>query len=130
MKTLFTDLELLETIHKLYEKDYLNYDGLPSSNGKTNDLKNEVPIKLEDVASELKTDTNIIEHRLIQNLNNKYVYETREERVLLFYSNGSRINYPYLCAILAKLQDDNKKIENTFNVACFSLFVAIIALAL
>lgn len=127
MNTLFTDLELLKTIHKLYYDEY--YEMISCG---VYDLIKGVTIDLDRIAEDIGSNKHLIQDRLSNHLNIKY---KESHKRLLYSENGisnapHTINFTHLCSILAKLQDDNKKIENTFNLACFSLFVAIISLAL
>jgi hypothetical protein len=141
MKRVPTDREILEVIHARY---YAKYTEVSSSlDAQASDNKIYMPVDLAAVAAELGVDGNIVFGRLYYYLDRKYAYRTQPESsekegawVHLFWlrfgspQGNHWINFPVLASVLASLQEDNRRVKWTRNIAIGSLAVSVAALAL
>lgn len=121
MKTLFTDLELLKTIHELYYDEYYNMISCG-----VYDLTEGVTIDLDKIAKDIGSNKHLIQDRLSNHLNIKH---KESHKRLLYSENGisnapHTINFTHLCSILAKLQDDDKEIKTANRNANISILIA------
>jgi hypothetical protein len=141
MKRVPTDREILEVIYARY---YAKYTEVSSGlDIQASDNKIYLPVDLAAVATELGVDGNIVFGRLYYYLDRKYAYQTQgtsEKKgawVHLFWlrfdspQQGNHwINFPVLASVLASLQEDDRRVKWTRNIAIGSLAVSVVALAL
>ncbi|MFA4993866.1 MAG: hypothetical protein WC521_00980 [Bdellovibrionales bacterium] len=121
----FSDYFLLNTIQKMYEGDYINRD-----NNKTAFY---IRIDCEVIAKFMNVDPEMVFQRLYYHLNKKYGYTENDKTKVEFFAfeiGGVRhcINYPYLCAVLATMEDDQKELRNTKRLAWASLVISILGI--
>lgn len=121
----FTDLELLNTVQSLYESDFVK-----GRNDKTHFY---IPIDCKYVAQEMKVDAEMVFQRLNFHLNKKYSYKQDDGSKVEFFAfevGGVKhcINYPYLCAILAQMEDDQKELRHTKIIAIIAIVISVIGL--
>ncbi|MGE3769466.1 MAG: hypothetical protein AB7G06_00750 [Bdellovibrionales bacterium] len=124
-KLCFTDLELLTALQSLYENDFIS-----NRNDKTRFY---VPIDCERVAQEMKVDAEMVFQRLNFHLNKKHSYKQDDGSKVEFFAfevGGVKhcINYPYLCAILAQMEDDQKELRHTKIMAIIAIVISVIGL--
>lgn len=132
----FTDFKLLSTIKDMYSATYLKQKGKQQVYGSEIGKFQYVEINCQEIAKKMNTDGDIVFERLNFHLNKKYQYTQDDGSIVpLFYfganniCNGKHcIRYPYLCAILAQLEDE-KRIQNlTFCLSVISIIISIIAI--
>jgi hypothetical protein len=128
-----TDREILDTIYRRYRVKYTEVSS--GEDTKTSDNKIYLPVDLAAVAAELGADGNIVFGRLYYYLDQKYAYRTEPEGqwVRLLWLRFDRpegkhwINFPLLTSVLAGLQEDDRRVKWTRNLAIASLAVSLAA---
>lgn len=128
-KYVFTDYELLNTIQKLYEQDYLrNMDEYKKSRISRPFY---VSISCDKIAKKMNLDVEIIFYRLSFHLNDKYQY-TQEDKTKIHLFNfdlqqniNPSINYPYLCSVLADERDKKREKDASFWLSISAIIVSI-----
>lgn len=126
----FTDLKLLHTIEELYSNAYLSQKG--KQNTTAQNIGNFNMQKL--IVKKLHTDADIVFERLNFHLNKKYQYKQNDDScVPLFYfgakniCNGKHcIRFPYLCAILAHLEEEQRIQNLTLCISIISIIISIL----
>lgn len=125
-RLVFTDIRLLRCIQALYEEKYL-------ANQHKVDAFNYVPISCADVAKEMGADQEVIFQRLAFHLNHKYSYTQDDNSLVYFFwafdetgRANHRINYPYLCAVLADMESQEWKNRTAIIIALFSVAVSVV----
>ncbi len=121
----FTDLELLKTIQKEYVEAYLG----------RGDQKERFYIQIDCklIAEKMKVDKELVFQRLYTHLEKRHGYKNDDGSNVHFFALrvGDKINcinYPYLCAILANMEDEKKELRITQIFAVVSIVISIIAL--
>ena len=136
MKRVPTDREILEVIYARY---YAKYTEVSSGlDVQASDNRIYLPVDLAAVAIELGVDGNLVFGRLYYYLDRKYAYQTQPEKawVHLFWlrfgspEGNHWVNFPVLASVLASLQEDDRRVKWTRNIAIGSLAVSVVALAL
>jgi hypothetical protein len=120
-----TNLELLDAIYGQYRDTFLSY----SKASPARSSKVYVPIDVTSIATALKTDAEELFGRLYFHLDHKYRYQQEGgEMVHLFAlqigDDRHCIHFPYLAAILAEHQDDNRRQRWALRLSVISIFVA------
>jgi len=130
MKTLPTDIQILDAIYERYYESFTTY----SKTDKNRSSKIYVPIDVKALAVDLKVDPDIIFGRLYYHLEEKYGYRQDDDgsRVHFFALGvgGDRhcINFPYMASVLASLRDENRKYRIATGFSIASLILSVIAL--
>ncbi|MGE4312896.1 MAG: hypothetical protein AB7E85_01330 [Pseudobdellovibrionaceae bacterium] len=124
-KLCFTDLMLLNALQRMYENDFAK-----KQNDKTGFY---VPIDCKRLAEEMKVDAEMVFQRLNFHLNKKYSYKQDDGSKVEFFAfeiGGIKhcINYPYLCAILAQMEDDQKELRHTKIIAIIAIVISVLGL--
>ena len=118
----FTDLKLLHTIEELYSNAYLSQKG--KQNTTDQNIGKFQYLEIADIVFE----------RLNFHLNEKYQYKQNDDScVPLFYfgakniCNGKHcIRFPYLCAILAHLEEEQRIQNLTLCISIISIIISIL----
>jgi hypothetical protein len=92
-----------------------------------------VPIDVKEVAAELDADPDIVFGRLYYHLDAKHRYRQDDNSLVNLFTlkageDRHCINFPYLAALVANLQDENRKYRTATRIAIWSLVVSIVAL--
>jgi len=119
IKTLFTDLQMLEVIYKTHDSYYKQN---ANSNVEDSSLVIIFPIDLDIVVSKLNSDKHHILNRL-KNMNNLYNQKVLTENPLS--NDYYQINFSNICSILAQLRDQNKEIRSANIKSWISIIIAI-----
>lgn len=125
-----TDLDILNTIYKLYYEDFVSYN----RNKDTRKTKIYVPIDCQKVADELKVDGDIVFFRLYSHLEKKYSYRQRDNSLILFFAyneipgNPKSINFPLMISVLADLKREEDKFLTTTFIGILVVIVPLISL--
>ena len=130
----FTDLKLLHTIEELYSNAYLSQKGKQNTTAQNIGKFQYVEIDCKKIAKKLHTDADIVFERLNFHLNKKYQYKQNDDScVPLFYfgakniCNGKHcIRFPYLCAILAHLEEEQRTQNLTLCISIISIIISIL----
>jgi len=130
-KQIPTDLEILEAI---YSRHYEEFASFIKGNSERI-AKNYVPVDIEAIASDYDVDADIIFSRLYYHFEKKYGYKKDDGRTVAFFStkigkDKHCVNFPYMTAILAGLQDDQRRFGMATTLSIISLVVAAISLVL
>ncbi|WP_152670608.1 hypothetical protein [Rubrobacter aplysinae] len=118
-------------IYKKYYEDFLNH----SEDRPIRSSRIYVPISVDEVAGELKTDGDIVFGRLYYHLDERYGYRTEDDKMVHLFAREVEedwhcVNFPYVVSILASLQEENRKYRTATLVSVTSLFVAAVSLIL
>lgn len=128
LKKIPTDLEILNTIYRLYYSDFVAFDD--DDDERTRDSKVYVPIDCVRIANELKVDRDIVFGRLYSHLNNLYSYE--QGNIKLFTSvhgeNLRCIHFPLMSSVLASLRQERSKFLISTLIASLALIISLISL--
>ena len=121
----FNEVDLLNTIIKQYESDYILSD--KSSGGFY------VPISCENIAKKLKTDAELVFQYLYNYMDDKYAYQKQAGGMIHLFMLSTqapyhRINYPYALAIYKKLKDSKTKEQIALMFSIISLIISLIAI--
>ncbi|WP_223670229.1 hypothetical protein [Kangiella shandongensis] len=82
-----TDLKVLKTIYKNYYDEFIKYEKSKSSRSSWN----YIPIDIDSLATELKTDPDLLFGRLYYYLDKKHRYEQDDGSIVyLFFEKGRR----------------------------------------
>ena len=127
-----TDLELLNTIYKLYHENFVLYD----QDEKIRETKVMVPIDCNKIADILKVNRDIIFGRLYFHLEKKYGYklddEPRNARVRFFALKAGKdihcINFPLLVSVLACLRQERENFRTVTAIAILALIISLASL--
>ncbi|MDG2675966.1 hypothetical protein R7Z80_17375 [Vibrio sp. 1733] len=126
-----TDKEILELIYKKYKNDYLSYKNDKS----IRKAKIFVPLNIEDISSDLKTEADIVFGRLYYHMDEKYGYKRSDGSNVNFFvlkigEYKHCVNYPLMVSVLASLRAENKKFFVPVMISILSTLVAITTLSL
>ncbi|ANP65636.1 MULTISPECIES: hypothetical protein [Vibrio] len=126
-----TDKEILELIYKKYKNDYLSYKNDKS----IRKAKIFVPLNIEDISSDLKTEADIVFGRLYYHMDEKYGYKRSDGSNVNFFvlkigEDKYCVNYPLMVSVLASLRAENKKFFVPVMISILSTLVAITTLSL
>ncbi|MCR9595598.1 hypothetical protein NB525_16585 [Vibrio alginolyticus] len=126
-----TDKEILELIYKKYKNDYLSYKNDKS----IRKAKIFVPLNIEDISSDLKTEADIVFGRLYYHMDEKYGYKRSDGSNVNFFvlkigEDKYSVNYPLMVSVLASLRAENKKFFVPVMISILSTLVAITTLSL
>lgn len=124
-----TDKNILEAIFKRYGEEFQLYE----NNKESRQTKVFVPIRCADIAEDLKTDKDIIFGRLYYHFERKFGYENDDGRVVHFFAlqlgcEKHCVNFPLMTAVLAGLQEQQKKFLWPVYVSLLSLGLSIASL--
>lgn len=130
MSKLPTDFEVLECIYRMYAGAFANFPKEQPSRS----AKIYVPIEVEAVAANLKTDAHELFGRLYYDLDHRYRYKNDDGSLvhLFAFKVGNErhcINYPYLAGVLAEKRAEKKRESWSLWLSLISLGVALAALA-
>jgi hypothetical protein len=133
-----TDREILETIYSRYSTKYSEVSARQDTESSDNRIY--LPVDLAAVAAELKVDGNLVFGRLYYYLDRKYAYQTQADGsgregawVHLFWLRFEApqgrhwVNFPLLTSVLAGLQEDDRRVKWTRNLAIASFAVSLAA---
>ena len=131
MKTLPTDLKILNAIYEHYYETFVSF----SKSDKNRSSKIYIPIDIKTLAEDMGVDPDIIFGRLYYDLDQKYAYKQEDGSNVHFFTlkigdDRHCVNFPYMASVLAELREKNRKYRIATTIAIFSLFVSVIALLL
>lgn len=128
----FTDLKLLKVLQEEYFEEYL----IRVKNAESSGERKFIPIDCNHVAKKLGLENGeFVFQRLYIHLEKRYGYEKIENTggkiqehffTLLAGKESNCINYPYLCAVVADLRDEQEQLTTTRRIAITSVWVAFI----
>jgi hypothetical protein len=129
MNRLPTDLAILKCIYKKYAEAFRNFP----KERPTRDAKIYVPIEVDAIASQLKTDEYELFGRLYYDLDHRYRYKQDDGSLvhLFAFKVGNDmhcINYPYLAGVLAEKREEDRRNKWSLRLSVLSLVVALAAL--
>src|SRR5688572_3848249 len=106
-----SDRQILKAIYDLYYDEFSSFDkGNPSRQTKIL-----VPIKCKEIGKKLGVDSDIIFGRLYYHFEKEYAYMKGNARVHFFANSAGEeihcINFPYMAAVLGKLEDEHSKFK-------------------
>ena len=124
-----TDLDILNTIYKLYYEDFVSYD----QNENTRQTKIYVPIDCHKIANILNVDGDIIFIRLDSHLEKKYGYKRDDGSKVGFFAfalgeDRHCINFPLMVSVLADLREEENKFLTTTFIGILVVVVPLISL--
>ena len=125
-----TDLEILNTIYKLYHKDFVLYDD--DENIRNNKVY--VPINCQKVADILGVNGDILFGRLYYHLDKKYRYTQEDDSKVYFFAfneipdNPQSINFPLMTSVLADFREREEKFWTTAIIAILAVIISCISL--
>lgn len=129
IKHLPSDLKILKLIYNRYYNSFSSFSQeLPQRSSKIM-----VPIDLNEIANELKVDSDIIFGRLYYHLEQRHGYTRDNGTKVAFFSLSAGsdkhcVNFPMLASVLANLHDDATRYQGATYIALFSLLISILAL--
>lgn len=118
-----TDLDILNTIYKLYHADFVLYDD--DKNIRNNKIY--VPIDCHKIANILGVNGDIVFGRLYYHLEKKYHYKQRDGSEVFFFAyneisgNPKSINFPLMTSVLASLREKEEKFWISIAIAVLAL---------
>lgn len=121
-----TDRDLLHLIYQRYERTFRTY----SEEDKTRSSKIWVPVDIDALAKRYRVDPDLIFGRLYYHMNGKYGFgqdETKRADLFAVRVGGDRncVNFPFLSAVLADLEDDQRRFVFATGIAALSLVVSL-----
>lgn len=124
-----TDLEILNTIYRLYYSDFIDFkrdNGARSS-------KTYVPIDCKKIAGELKVDADIIFGRLYYHLEKQYGYKRSDGSNVHFFAlkvgdDPKCVNFTLMTSVLAGLRQERKKFWVGTVIAVLALIISAVSL--
>ena len=124
-----TDLEILNTIYRIYNSDFVAFE----REGGSRSSKIYVPIDCRRVAGELKVDPDIVFGRLYYHLEKQFGYKQNDEINVHFFAlkvgNDSKcVNFPLMTSVLAGLRQEKKNFWIGTAIAALALIVSIVSL--
>ena len=124
-----TDLEILNTIYRMYHSDFVAFERGDGSR----DQKIYVPIDFKKIAGELKVDSDIVFGRLYYHLEKQHGYKQDNGSNVHFFAfkvgNVSMcVNFPLMTSVLAGLRQEKKRFRIGTAIAIFALIVSTISL--
>jgi len=124
-----SDRELLSNIYDRYYEDFASF----SKENPNRETKIYVPIDVDELASELGLDGDIVFGQLHYHLNKKHGYQKENgSYVHLFAKNAGRdrhcVNFPLVASVLSDLQWENRKFWIAITISIISLIVSTISL--
>lgn len=124
-----TDLEILNTIYRLYHSTFVAFE---RGDG-TRDSKIYVPIDCKKIASELKVDADIVFGRLYYHLEKQYGYKQSDGSNVHFFAlkvgnDPKCVNFPLMTSVLASLRQERKKFWIGTAIAILALIISAVSL--
>jgi hypothetical protein len=131
-----TDREILEAIYRRHSAQYEAVSR--GDDTKSRDSKVYFPVDLAAVADDLRVDGNLVFGRLHYYLDRKHAYRNERDGswTLLLWLRSDRpegrhwINFPLMTSVLAGLQEDDRRVKWTRDLAIWSLVVSVAAVVL
>jgi hypothetical protein len=126
MNKLPTDISIFECIYKMYGQDFREF----SKKSPSRSAKIYVPIDIDLVAEELKTDAHELFGRLYYHLDKKYRYTQDDGSLVHLFAfrvgkDRHCINYPYLAAVLSEHRLDNRRNKWAIGLAILALVISL-----
>jgi len=130
-KSIPTDLQMLQAIYDGYHEEFGKFtkgDGGRSS-------KIYVPIDIERIARDLQVDGDLVFGRLYYHLEHKYGYKQADGVSVCFFALRAGndihcVNFPFMAAVLADLQDESRKHNLAIWIAVGSLILSAVSVAI
>jgi len=124
-----TDLEMLNTIYRLYHSDFVAFERGDGTRG----AKIYVPIDCKKIAGELKVDADIVFGRLYYHLEKQYGYMQSDGSNVHFFAlkvgnDPKCVNFALMTSVLAGLRQERKKFWIGTALAVLALIVSSVAL--
>lgn len=124
-----TDLEILNTIHRMYHSDFVAFE----RGNETRNSKIYIPIDCKRVAKDLKVDPDIVFGRLYYHLEKQHGYRQEDGSRVYFFAlklgNDSKcVNFPLMTSVLAGLRQERKKFWIGTAIAVLALIVSTVSL--
>ena len=124
-----TDLDILNTVYKLYYEDFVSYN----QNKDIRQTKIYVPIDCHKIADILNVDGDIIFIRLDSHLEKKYGYKRDDGSKVAFFAfalgkDRHCINFPLMASVLADLREKEGRFLTTAVIAMLAVAISFISL--
>lgn len=121
----FTDRKLLSVIKKLYEKKFLEFVNNPEKKTFY------IPIDCELIGGKMQSNGQMVFLRLYYFLEKKYGYKQDNGYNVSFFSRGigdeiNCINYPYMCAVLAEMNEKRSELNILWSLTIFNIIVTLV----
>lgn len=124
-----TDLEILNTIYRMYHSDFAAFERGDGSRAS----KIYVPIDCKEIAGELKVDPDIVFGRLYYHLEKQYGYKQDDGSNVHFFAlkvgnDPKCVNFSLMTSVLAGLRQEKKKFWIGTAIAVLALIVSTVSL--
>ena len=123
-----SDLKILNTIYKMYYKEFENF-----TTGGQNIRKSKVyvPIDCKKIAKRLNVDSDIVFGRLYYHLQEKYGYNRDDGSKVAFFTlalAGDRhcINFPLMASVLAGLEEESSKAQRATLLSTLAIVISLV----
>jgi hypothetical protein len=126
-----TDLKILQAIYDGYHEAFGEF----AKGGGSRSTKIYVPIDIERIARDLRVDGDLVFGRLYYHLEHKYGYKQTDGTSVHFFAlrigdDVHCVNFPFMAAVLADLQDQSRKHNWALWIAVASLIVSAVSVAI
>jgi len=130
-KSIPTDLKILQAIYDVYHEEF----GKFVKGGGGRSTKIYMPIDIERIAHDLRVDQDLVFGRLYYHLEHKYGYKQSDGVNVYFFAlrigdDIHCVNFPFMAAVLADLQDQSRKHNWAIWIAVGSLIVSAVSVAI
>ena len=127
-----SDLKILQTIYKMYYKEFENFT--PGGQN-TRKSKVYVPIDCEKIAKKLKVDNDIVFGRLYYHMQERYGYRTDDNKGVPFFTmklgpDEKCVHFPLLASVLAGLEEEQSKTRWATWLSIAAIVISLVALFL
>lgn len=124
-----TDLKILKTIYKTYYDEFIQYEKDKSSRSSWN----YIPIDIDSLAVELKTNPDLLFGRLYYYLDKKYRYKQYDGSSVYLFSKKvgddyNAINFTMLEGVLADLQQSHFRFWLPMIFSTIAIIISILGL--
>ncbi len=126
-----TDLKMLQGIYDGYNEEV----GKFTKGDRGRSSKIYVPIDIERIARDLRVDGDLVFGRLYYHLEHKYGYKHADGASVHFFAlrvgnDTDCVNFPFMAAVLADLQDQSRKHNLAIWIAVGSLILSAVSVAI
>jgi hypothetical protein len=130
-KSIPTDLKMLQAIYDGYHEEFGKFTKADGSRSN----KIYVPIDIKRIARDLRVDEDMVFGRLYYHLEHKYGYKQAGGASVHFFAETAGkdihcMNFPFMAAVLADLQDQSRKHNLAIWIAVGSLILSAVSVAI
>ena len=130
-KQIPTDLKILDAIYRRYYNIFAKY----TKGDENRSAKIYVPIEIDQIAVDLKVDTDIIFGRLYYHLEHKYGYKQDDGSSVHLFSlrvgdDRHCVHFPLMASVLADLQDQSRKHSIAIWISAGFLLLSAVSLVI